>query len=102
MAAGVGNTRWLHQGANGLLQTSERDGAGVDRLPGKCNRYTLSYSRRRPYMAFSLNTIVYNGCISLAVCPLQPRHVRLFVEDHWPPGAAIACCPLLQPCKNEK
>src|SRR3989442_10778816 len=54
----------------------------------------------RPYMAFSRNTILYNNCISLAVCPLQSCHVRLFVEDRWPPGAAIACCPPLQPCKN--
>ena len=51
MAAGVGNTRWLHQGAYGLLQTSQRDRAGVDKLPGKCNRYAVSYFRGRPCMA---------------------------------------------------
>jgi len=51
-------------------------------------------------MAFSLNTVLYNGCISLAVSPLQSRHVDLFVENRWPPGAAIPRCPPLQPCKN--
>src|SRR5947209_315345 len=51
MAAGVGNTRWLHQWTSGLLQTSQRDRAGVDKLPGKCNHYTVSYFRGRPCMA---------------------------------------------------
>src|SRR6266487_3881490 len=51
-------------------------------------------------MAFSLNTKIDNGCISPAVCPLQPGHVLLFVENRWPHGAAIARCPPLQPCQN--
>src|SRR5438105_7549489 len=59
----------------------------------------LFEGNRRPSMAFSLNTVMYNGCISLAVCPLQPRHVGLFVENRWPHGAAIARCPPLQPGK---
>src|SRR5712691_4186794 len=50
-------------------------------------------------MAFSLNTKIDNGCISLAVGPLQPGHVPLCVENRWPHGAAIARCPSLQPCK---
>jgi hypothetical protein len=50
-------------------------------------------------MAFALHTKMYNGCISTAVCPLQPSHVGLFVEDRRSCGAAIACCPFLQPCK---
>src|SRR5205823_13035387 len=60
----------------------------------------LLEGKRRPSMAFSLNTVLYNGCISLAVCPLQPRHLGLLVENRWPPGAAIARCPSLQPCKD--
>src|SRR5437764_984991 len=51
--AGRANARWLHHGANGFLPTSQGDGAGVDTLPGKCNRCTIPYSRRRPSMAFS-------------------------------------------------
>ncbi len=51
-------------------------------------------------MAFSLNTKMYNGCISPAVSPLQSRHVDLFGENRWPHGAAIARYPPLQPCKN--
>src|SRR5437773_6468737 len=57
-------------------------------------------AHRRPYMAFSLKTKMDNGCISPAVCPLQPSHVHLCVEDRWPRGAAIACCPPLEPCQN--
>src|SRR2546425_1807780 len=60
----------------------------------------LVEGNRRPCMAFSLNTKMYNGCISPAVSPLQSRHVDLFVENRWPHGAAIPRCPPLQPCKN--
>ncbi len=60
----------------------------------------LLEGKRRPSMALSLNTVMDNGCISLAVSPLQSRHVDLFVENGWPHGAAIPRCPPLQPCKN--
>ena len=60
----------------------------------------LVEANRRPSMAFSLNTVMYNGCIPPAVCPLQPRHVHLFVENRWPHSAAIPRCPPLEPCKN--
>jgi hypothetical protein len=60
----------------------------------------LIEGNKRPDMALSLKTIMDNGCLSLAVRPLQPRHVDLFVENRWPSGAAIACCPPLQPGKN--
>ena len=53
-------------------------------------------------MAFALNTKMDNGGIALAVRPLQPGHVPLGVKGRWPGGAAIARCPLLQPCKNGK
>ena len=39
------------RGPTVFYKQGERDGTGVDKLPGKCNRYTVSYFRGRPCMA---------------------------------------------------